>query len=57
MNLLDNYTVHVTKFAEKILLHGNTLLLYLLHVLLYWYPDHTVDIVTVTITELSQWPR
>jgi len=57
MNLPDNYTVHVTKFAGKILLHGNILLLYLLHVLLYWYPDHTVDIVTVTITELSQWPR
>jgi len=37
-HLPDNYIVHVTIVAEKILLHGNTLLLYLLHVMLYWYP-------------------
>jgi len=33
--------------------HGNnTLLLYLLHILLYWYPDHTVDVVSVAITDV-----
>ena len=39
--LLDNFIVHVTIVVGKILLHGNnTLLLYLLHILLYWYLDH-----------------
>ena len=39
--LLDNYIVHVTIVAGKILLYSNnTLMLYLLHVLLYRYPVH-----------------
>jgi len=53
-HLPDNYIVHVTIVAGKILLHGNnTLLLYLLYILLYCYPDYTVDVIIVTITELS----
>ena len=50
--LPDNYIVHVIIVAGKILLHGNILLLYLLHILLYWYPDHPVDIITVAITDV-----
>jgi len=30
-----------------------TLLLYLLHIMSYGYPNYTVDIVTVVINELS----
>jgi len=52
-HLPDNYIVHVIIVVEKILLHGNnTFLLYLLHIMLYRYPDHTVDVVTVAITDV-----
>jgi len=41
-HLPDNYIVHITIVAGKILLHSNnTLLLYLLHIMFSWYPDHT----------------
>ena len=57
-HLPDNYIIHVTIVAGKILLHGNNiLLLYLFHILLYMYPDYTVNVVTIAITELSQWFR
>ena len=70
-HLPGNYIVHVIIIAEKILLHGNnTLMLYLLHVLLYRYLIYWhyiscytdilithVDVVTATITELSQWSK
>jgi len=51
------YYFMLLKITEKILLYGNKIilfiLLYLLHNLLYWYPDYIVDIVTVIIIELS----
>jgi len=52
-HLPGNYIVNVTTVAGKILLHGNdTLMLYLLHILLYWYPNHTVDVITIAITDV-----
>jgi len=40
-HLPDNYTINLTIVAGKILLYdNNTLMLYLLHVLSYWYPIH-----------------
>jgi len=47
------------KICEKILLYGNNvilfILLYLLYIMWYGYPDCTIDIGIMTIIELSQW--
>jgi len=43
--------VHVIKIAGKILLHNNIVLFILFTDIIF--PDHTVDIITVSIFELS----
>jgi len=57
--LLDNHTVHITKVAEKILQYDNNIILFILYtdILLHLYPVYIVDVVTVSITELSQWSK
>jgi len=52
-HLPDNYIVHVTIVDGKILLYGNNIVLFILFTDIM-YPDYTVDVVTVAITELSQ---
>jgi len=57
--LPDNHTVHVTKVAGKILLYGNNIILFILYtdILLHLYLVYTIDVFTVSITELSQWSK
>jgi len=47
------------KITLKILLYGNNIVLLILFtgIMLYRYPDYTVDVVTVTIIELSKWSK
>ena len=66
-HLPDNYIVHVTIIAEKNIVYSNNIhMLYLLHVMLCWYPVHWhyiscytgiliihVDVVTMIIAKLS----
>ena len=72
--ILDIYLITIMSillnYQKNIIYGNNTLMLYLLHVLLYQYPVHWyyiscyisilithVDSFTMTITELSQWSK